>query len=108
MPNYGRRALPFDYGWVIVATGTLTIFASLGLARFALGMVLPSMGAGLHLSYAQLGYVGTANFVGYLAAVLVARPLAERLGFRLLISAALLVCGASMLLVSGAATYAGV
>lgn len=107
MPNSGSRALPFDYGWVIVATGTLTIFASLGLARFALGMILPSMGSGLGLSYAQLGYVGTANFLGYLAAVLVARPLAARMGSRLLIAAALLVSGASMLLMSRAASYAG-
>jgi MFS family permease len=66
------------------------------------------MGSGLELSYAQLGYVGTANFVGYLAAVLVARPLVARMGSRVLISAALLVVGGSMLLMSRAATYAGV
>jgi MFS family permease len=107
MRESARRSLPFDYGWIIVATGTLTIFASLGLGRFALGMILPSMGSGLGLSYAQLGYVGTANFVGYLAAVIVARPLAARIGSRLLISIALLVVGASMLLMSRTATYAG-
>src|SRR5215208_6578322 len=106
MPERARRSLPFDYGWIIVATGTLTIFASLGLGRFALGMILPSMGSGLGLSYAQLGWVGTANFVGYLAAVVVARPLAARLGSRVLIALALLVVGASMLLMSRAATYA--
>ncbi len=105
MPGSARRSLPFDYGWVVVATGTLTILASLGLGRFALGMILPSMGAGLRLSYAQLGWVGTANFVGYLAAVLVAGPLAARLGSRVLIAVALLVVGASMLLMSRAATY---
>jgi MFS family permease len=104
MPPSSRRAA-VDYGWVIVATGTLTIFASLGLGRFALGMILPSMGAGLRLSYSELGWIGTSNFVGYLAAVLVARPLAARLGSRVLISAALLVVGASMLLMSRAATY---
>jgi MFS family permease len=107
MPQ-SRRPLPFEYGWVIVATGTLTIFASLGIGRFALGMILPSMGSGLELSYAQLGYVGTANFLGYLAAVLVARPLVARMGSRVLISAALLVVGGSMLLMSRAATYAGI
>jgi MFS family permease len=107
MPRRTWRPLGLDYGWVIVATGTLTIFASLGLGRFALGMILPSMGSGLGLSYAQLGYLGTANFVGYLAAVLVAGPLAARLGSRLLISLALLLAGASMLLMSRAATYAG-
>jgi MFS family permease len=103
-----RSERSLEYGWVIVATGTLTILASLGLGRFALGMILPSMGAGLGLSYAQLGWVGTANFVGYLAAVLVARPLAARLGFRLLIALALLVVGTSMLAMSRAATYAAI
>lgn len=105
MHQSARRSAPFDYGWVIVATGTLTIAACLGLGRFALGMILPSMGSGLGLSYGQLGYVGTANFLGYLAAVLVARPIAARIGSRLLISIALLVVGASMLLMSRAATY---
>jgi MFS family permease len=105
MPTSSRRAA-VDYGWVIVVTGTLTIFASLGLGRFALGIVLPSMGAGLGLSYAQLGWIGTANFLGYLGAVLVARTLAARLGSRLLIALALLVVGVSMLLMSRAATYA--
>lgn len=105
MPQSLRRAPALDYGWVIVATGTLTIFASLGLGRFALGMILPSMGSALGLSYAELGYVGTANFLGYLAAVLVARPLAARLGSRRLIALALLVVGASMLAMSWAATY---
>jgi MFS family permease len=76
------------YRWVIVGTGTLTIFACLGLGRFALGMILPSMSAGLGLSYAQQGWVGTANFLGYLAAVLAAGALAARLGTRPLIVAA--------------------
>lgn len=107
MPESARRSSPLDYGWVIVGTGTLTILACLGFGRFALGMILPSMGAGLGLSYGQLGTIGTANFLGYLAAVLVARPLAARMGSRLLISLALLVVGGSMLLMSRAATFAG-
>lgn len=104
MPEAARRSA-FDYGWVIVATGTLTIFACLGVGRFALGMILPSMGSALGLSYGQLGYIGTVNFVGYLAAVLVARPIAARIGSRLLIALALLVVGVSMLLMSRAASY---
>jgi MFS family permease len=107
MPESARRPLSPGYGWVIVATGTLTILACLGFGRFALGMILPSMGTGLGLSYGQLGTIGTANFIGYLAAVLVARPLAARLGSRLLIAVALLVVGGSMLLMSRAATFAG-
>lgn len=88
------------YRWVIVGTGTLSIFACLGLGRFALGMILPSMSAGLGLSYAAQGSVGTANFLGYLAAVLAAGPLAARLGARRLIVMALALVGGTMLLVS--------
>jgi fucose permease len=70
------------YAWVIVGTGTLTIFACLGLGRFALGMLLPSMAAGLSLTYAQCGAIGTANFLGYLAAVVAAGSIAGRFGAR--------------------------
>jgi MFS family permease len=96
------------YAWVIVGTGTLTIFACLGLGRFALGMLLPSMAAGLSLSYAECGTIGTANFLGYLAAVVAAGPIAARLGARRLVVLALLIIAASMLLVSRAASFPAV
>lgn len=99
------RELPFHYGWVVVATGALAIFAALGLGRFALGMLLPSMAASLELSYDQMGYIGTGNFVGYLAAVLASGWLAGRLGARRMIAGALLLVGASMLLVGRADGY---
>ena len=95
----------FHYGWVVVGTGMLGIFACLGFGRFALGMLLPSMGASLGLSYAQLGYVGTANFVGYLAAVLVAGRVAGRFGPRALVAGSLLLVAASMALVSRAGSF---
>ena len=99
----GRAAAPrLHYGWVIVATGMLCIFACLGFGRFALGMILPSMTASLHLGYAQAGYVSTGNFLGYLAAVLVCGRVAARTGPRLLIFLALLVVGGSMFLMSRA------
>lgn len=105
MPGHEKR-LPFHYGWVIVGTGMLCIFACLGFGRFALGMLLPSMASGLGLSYSQLGYIGTGNFVGYLASVLVCGPLAARLGPRLVISAALLLVATSMVLMSRAGGFA--
>ena len=40
---------PLHYGWLVVFAGMLTVFAALGLGRFALGMLLPSMGEGLGL-----------------------------------------------------------
>src|ERR687883_105770 len=88
----------FHYGWVIVGTGTLTVLACLGFGRFALGMLLPSMAAGLSLSYAEIGWVGTGNFVGYLAAVLACGPMAARLGPRRLVTLALLLVGGGMVL----------
>jgi len=85
---------------VVVATGLLTVFASLGLARFALGMLLPSMGDQLGLDYAQMGLIGTANFIGYLAAVIASGHAVRRWGASRVISAALLLIGLSLLLVS--------
>ena len=90
------------YGWHIVWAGTLCVFASLGLGRFALGMLLPAMGASLQLSYAQMGWVGTMNFVGYLVAVFFCGALTARFGHRRLISLALLVIGLSTAAISRA------
>ncbi len=86
------------YGWHIVWVGTLCVFACLGLGRFALGMILPGMGAGLSLSYAQMGLIGTMNFAGYLISVLFCGAMAERMGYRLLISLALILTGSTMIL----------
>lgn len=102
MPNHFR--LPFHYAWVIALAGMLTLFTSLGLGRFALGMLLPSMGATLALSYAQMGFISTANFLGYLAAVVLCRYGVARYGSRLVIAAALLTLGLSMALI-GQAQY---
>jgi MFS family permease len=90
------------YGWYIMVTGTLCLFASLGLGRFSLGMLLPSMGRALHLSYSQMGLLGTVNFVGYLIAVLLCGKLTRRFGARRLIGTALAVIGLSMLLIGWA------
>ncbi len=93
------------YGWYVVAAGTCCVFACLGLGRFALGMLLPAMGEALHLTYGQMGFIGTANFSGYLVAVLVCGRLSKRFGARRLIGTALLMVGGSMLLVSLTADF---
>lgn len=94
------------YGWHIVWSATLAIFASLGLGRFALGMLLPAMGSSLGLSYSQMGLISTANFSGYLVAVLGCSLLTARFGHRLVIFLALTLIGATMLLISRAQTFA--
>jgi len=97
--------VPFHYGWVIVFTGTLCIFACLGFGRFALGMLLPSMASTLSLTYSQMGFISTANFFGYLASVLISGFWAIRIGSRKLIFIALLLVGISMILVSQARSF---
>ena len=90
------RKLPFHYGWLIVVAGSLGTFACIGLARFALGMLLPSMGQDLLLSYSQMGAISTSNFLGYLAGILGCSHLVRRFGARRLTTAALLLSGFSM------------
>jgi len=102
----GRTAhKKIHYGWYIVASGTLCIFAALGFGRFALGMLLPAMAGSLDLTYSQMGLISTSNFVGYLLAVLVCGFLATRIGSRLLIFFSLLLVAVSMLLVSRAESF---
>ncbi|ROR34372.1 MFS transporter [Inmirania thermothiophila] len=90
----------------VLAGGAAAIFAALGVGRFALGMLLPGTGAGLGLGYAEMGLLGTANFVGYLAAVLAAGPVAERFGARRVVAASVVLVGASMLGVAAAPSFA--
>jgi MFS family permease len=108
MPGRSSHQKTVHYGWYVVFTGTLCIFASLGFGRFALGMLLPAMAGPLNLSYSQMGLISTANFVGYLVAVLVCGFLARKIGSRLLIFLSLLLVAGSMLLVSRADSFISV
>lgn len=99
--------LPFYYGWVIVAAGSLCVFACLGFGRFALGMLLPAMAATLKLSYAQMGFISTGNFIGYLIAVFLSGAIITRIGQRNFIFLSLLVVGLTMALLSKSAAFAG-
>ncbi len=96
MNTFLSRHVPCHYGWLIVAAGALGIFACIGLARFALGMLLPAMGRDLQLTYAQMGAISTANFLGYLAGILGTAPLVRRFGARYCTGAALLLSGLAM------------
>jgi len=104
----GSEKPSLHYGWVIVFTGTLCILACLGFGRFALGMLLPSMASTLGLSYSQMGFISTINFVGYLISVLISGFWAMRIGARKLIFFALLLAGTSMMLMSQARSFGSV
>ncbi|MCW9034694.1 MAG: MFS transporter [Rhodospirillales bacterium] len=97
--NLAER-LPFHYGWVIAATAVTVIFSCLGMARLGLGMLLPSMGDDLSLSYSQMGYISTGNFVGYLIAVASAPYLMGKLGTRKTIVLGLLLIALTTMVMS--------
>jgi len=99
--------LPFYYGWVIVATGFLCVVACLGFGRFALGMLLPSMATTLKLSYAQMGFISTGNFIGYLVSVFFSGMIVARIGQRSFIFISLLLVGLTMALLSKSQAFAG-
>lgn len=85
------------YAWVIVLAGFLTLFACLGLARFAYGMLLPGMRAGLGFGYDRMGLISTGNFVGYLAAVALVPRLLRQFRPRLTIAVGLVLIAGCML-----------
>ncbi len=96
------------YGWVIALTGMAVLFSCLGLGRFSLGMLLPSMGLSLDLNYSQMGLIGTGNFVGYMISVVLAGIVARAIGARWTITMGLILVGGSMVLISQAAGFMGV
>lgn len=96
------------YGWIIVATGALVLFACLGLARYAYTMLVPGMREGLGLSYDRLGFIGTGNFSGYLLAVLSAPRLLRHLRPRPLVALGLVMIGGCMLVVSRVDSFAAI
>ncbi len=102
MQGNERKKSSIHYGWFIMATGTFCIFACLGLGRFSLGMLLPSMGEALNLSYSEMGLISTANFIGYLCGVLVSSKIMSKIGARKLIGFSLLLVSCSMVSISSA------
>jgi MFS family permease len=96
------------YGWIIVATGALILFSCLGLARYAYTMLLPGMQAGLGLPYERMGFIGTANFTGYLISVLLAPALIRRFRPRAVIASGLLLIALCMLAIGRAHGFATV
>lgn len=100
-----RNRSAIHYGWLVVSAGTLSIFACIGLGRFALGMLLPAMAPSLDLSYSQMGLISTFNFVGYLLAVLACGSLTERFGTRKIIFVALLLVGVTMIMICWAENF---
>lgn len=103
-----QRHFLVHYGWIVVLTGAAVLFAGSGLGRFSLGMLLPSMGSSLGLSYSQMGILSAGNFTGYMMCVSVAGIITQRLGARYAITVGLALVGVSMTLVGRANGFSGV
>jgi len=86
------------YGFVVLGLVVLVVFGALGLARFGYTSILPAMQEALALSNTQTGALQSWNLLGYMLTVVVAGVLAARFGPRVVISVALLVVSAAMVL----------
>jgi len=86
------------YAWVIAFTGALVTILAHGFGRMSYSVILPSMKDGLTLSYTQLGYIATGNFIGYLCLAIIGGFLAARFGVRRVVFISLLVIGVSLFL----------
>ena len=99
--DHGRR-------WAVLITGTLGVFAALGLARFGYATVLHAMQQDLRIDNAAAGAIATANLTGYLALAVIGGALAARWGARWVVVAGLAVLGAGMMLTAQAGSLAAV
>ncbi len=101
-----RKQKPrIHYGWIVIALGTLTTIGAHGFGRMAYTLILPSMKDGLHFSYAELGLLGTGNFIGYLSLAIIGGFLASRYGSRIVISLGLVLMGLTMILTGFARSF---
>jgi sugar phosphate permease len=85
--------------------GLLTTIAAHGFGRMSYTVILPSMKTALDLSYTQMGWLGTGNFVGYLTMAIIGGFLAARFGTRIVITIALLLMGIVLMLTGLAQSF---
>lgn len=93
------------YGWIVIFMGLLTTIAAHGFGRMSYTIILPAMKDGLQFNYTQLGLLGTGNFIGYLSMAIVGGFLAARFGTRIVITFALILMGATMILTGLAQSF---
>jgi sugar phosphate permease len=93
------------YGWVVIYMGLLTTIAAHGFGRMSYTIILPAMKDGLGFNYTQLGLLGTGNFIGYLTMAIIGGFLAAHFGTRIVITAALVLMGITMILTGLAQSF---
>jgi len=98
----GRR---IHYGIWVLIVGILTVFGSIGLGRFAIGMIIPEMGVALGLTNTQLGLIVSGTFFGYLASTAVSGYLSSLYGPRKVIAGSMFLIVFGMLMASSATGF---
>ncbi len=93
------------YGWIVISMGLLTTIAAHGFGRMSYTIILPAMKNSLNLSYTQMGWIGTGNFIGYLTMAIIGGFLAARFGSRIVITSALILMGTTMVLTGLARSF---
>lgn len=83
--------------WWVLAGLTLGVLVTNGFARFAYGLILPAMRAELGWTYAQAGWLNTANALGYLAGAVATMVLIRRIGASTLFAAGLVATALAVL-----------
>lgn len=99
------RTGPVHYAWIVAGIAMLVLLGSIGLARFAFGMIIPGMAADLGLDYSQQGFLGASYFVGYLAVMAVLPWLAPKIGTRRLCTGGLVLVALSLAALSVGRDY---
>jgi len=99
------KARKLHYGWVVIFMGLLTTIAAHGFGRMSYTVILPSMKTALDLTYTQMGWLGTGNFIGYLTMAIIGGFLAARFGTRIVITIALILMGATLILTGLAKSF---
>src|SRR4030042_1175812 len=105
MKESPRKAPRIHYGWIVIAMGAVTTIGAHGFGRMAYTLILPNMKDGLHFSYAELGLLGTGNFIGCLRLAIIGGFLAARYGSRVVISLGLVLMGLTMILTGFAQNF---
>src|SRR5512136_2096894 len=105
MEESPKKTPKIHYGWIVIAMGTLTTIGAQGFGRMAYTLILPNMKDGLHFSYAELGLLGTGNFIGYLSLAIIGGFLASRYGSRVVISLGLVLMGLTMIITGFAQSF---
>lgn len=91
--------------WGAVILSFLGIMMAMGFGRYAYGIILPNMQAGLQLNYGQMGILSAGNLTGYLIFAGLGGALASRWGSKIVICSSLAVMGLALIAIHSANSF---